>query len=256
MKKMLLALLILLTACGAPTINEFVDEKGVPMVLVSAGEFTMGSNDENDDAKPVHTVYLDAFYIDKYEIINALYKACADSGVCQPLRSDSVTRPNYYGNPQFDNYPVIFVDWNMAMAYCEWRGARLPTEAEWEKAARGTDGRIFPWGEGIDKTFANYNDYVGDTTAVGSYEIGQSQYGVYDMAGNVWEWVADWYSETYYQNSPLTDPLGPDSGEYHVVRGGSWNYVVDVIRSAHRSKGDGTIAQGGLGFRCAKDAIP
>lgn len=198
-------------------------QKGAEMVLVPAGEFIMGSDTSEDYyEKPQHTVYLDTFYIDKYEVTNALYKACVKAGVCdQLIDSSSPTRSSYYGNPEFDNYPVIYVSWDMAEAYCKWRGAQLPTEAQWEKAARGTDGRTYPWGEEeIDNTYANYGTYGGDTSPVGSYEKGKSVYGVYDMVGIGWEWVADWWSDTYYENSPSSNPLGPSSGILGVKRGG------------------------------------
>jgi eukaryotic-like serine/threonine-protein kinase len=228
------------------------------MMLVPVGNFSMGSDTGENDEKPMHTVYLDAYYVDKYEVTNKLYKACVEAGVCQPpVKTSSVTRASYYANSQFDNYPVIYVDWNMANAYCEWRRARLPTEAEWEKAARGTDGRIYPWGANIDCPFANYSGSekgacVGDTTPVGSYANGVSPYGVYDMVGNVWEWVNDWYSETYYQSSPTENPLGPDSGQGRVLRGGSW-YSNDLdVRSASRDRYDPTSPNDNIGFRCSR----
>lgn len=149
----------------------------------------------------------------------------------------SLTRSDYYENPECDGYPVIYVDWNMAVTYCEdWRGAYLPTEAQWEKTVRGTDGCSFPWGEGIDATFADYNYDVGDTTAVGAYENGQSTYAVYDMSGNVWEWVADWYGENYYEtlDDLANNPTGPSSGEYHVLCGGSWLNAEEVVRTFTR----------------------
>jgi eukaryotic-like serine/threonine-protein kinase len=237
--------------------NEFTDHD-VSMVLIPAGEFTMGSDNGDADEQPVHTVYLDDFYIDKYEVTNKLYEACVDAGMCDPPKqSDSTTHPSYYGDPEFDNYPVIYVDWYMAKTYCEWRGIQLPTEAQWEKAARGTDGRTYPWGETVDKTYANSSEDVGDTTEVGSYANGVSSYGVYDMAGNVFEWVADWYSETYYQDSPSSNPLGPDTGQYRVLRGGSWRSLPYSFRSSFRGAYDLPDSAGNiLGFRCAKDITP
>jgi formylglycine-generating enzyme required for sulfatase activity len=141
---------------------------------VSAGDFLMGSNDGLEDEKPVHTVYLDAFYMDKYEVTNTLYATCVSMGVCDPPQdTSSRTRSKYFSDPKFSNYPVIYVDWNDAKTYCEWRGGDLPTEAQWEKATRGTDGRTFPWGEGIGCDKANYwgedkndNPCIGDTTEV------------------------------------------------------------------------------------------
>jgi len=251
-------LAVSVTPTAIPLPVEIIDPKGITMQLVPAGEFTMGS-DVLSDEKPVHQVYLDAFYMDKYEVTNAAYKACVDSGVCTPPRqTNSFTRPSYYGNSEFDEYPVIYVDWNQAKTYCEeWRDpstgsgqAGLPTEAQWEKSARGTDAHSYPWGEGIDKTLANYNGYVGDTTQVGSYESGKSPYGIYDLAGNVWEWVADWYDSNYYANSPFSNPLGPSSGQYHVLRGGSWSNFGEV-RSVYRLRSDlSSQTYNSIGFRC------
>lgn len=235
---------------------EIKDIKGVEMVLVPEGEFMMGSENGNDDEKPVHPVYLDAYYIDRYEVTNALYKVCVDSGVCEPPSDiKSNTRASYFANPEFENFPVIYIDWNMADTYCEWRGAVLPTEAQWEKAARGTDGRTYPWGEGIDCNKANFRSCVGDTVAVGNYEAGKSPYGVYDMAGNTEEWVADWYGENYYATSPNSNPLGPESsGQYRVrvLRGGSWFDVVDVLRAATRNHSALGYPGHPFGFRCAR----
>jgi len=238
--------------------NELVDAKGAAMVLVPAGNFISGSDTGYDDEKPVHTVYLDDYYIDKYEVTNALYKACVEAGVCRtPDRTGSFRRDSYYADPQFDDYPVVFVDWSDAKAYCVWRGIDLPTEAQWEKAARGTDGRTYPWGSSIDGTLANYNDTVQDTTEVGSYENGKSFYGAYDMAGNAWEWVADWYSNTYYLNTPLTNPSGPSTGEYHVLRGGSWHDDERILRTSNRGWSQLEYFYNvDFGFRCAMDGTP
>ena len=249
----------------APTLTSLsteITDNGVPMRLVPAGEFEMGSTYGTRDETPVHPVYLADFYMDKYEVTNALYKICVDAGGCtSPQQTKSYTRSSYYGNSEFDNFPVIYVDWNQAKTYCEWRGpstssgqAHLPTEAQWEKAARGTDGRTYPWGEDIDCNKANYNgSCVGDTSKVGSYASGKSPYGIYDLAGNVWEWTADWHSDTYYQTSPSENPLGPDSGPYRVLRGGSWDYLDDVnARSANRNRYGPSYTNNKLGFRCAR----
>jgi formylglycine-generating enzyme required for sulfatase activity len=243
------------TFTATPWLGEITDPKGVTMRLVPAGEFTIGSDDYSDDEKPAHTVYLDDFYVDIYEVTNALYKTCVDAGACTlPGSTRSSTRTDYYGNPAFNNYPVIYVDWNQAKTYCEWRFARLPTEAEWEKAARSADGRTYPWGNNApDKTLLNYNNNIGDTSAVGSYLGGRSPYGMYDMSGNVWEWVADWYSETYYGTlgENAFDPQGPASGSVRVLRGGAWYYSNVNTRSAYRSRYVPGDRLNGFGFRCA-----
>jgi len=242
---------------------------GAPMVYVPAGDFTMGSNDY-DREKPPHTVYLDAFWIDKYEVTNALYKKCVDAGKCSaPSERKSYTRDSYYGNAQYDNYPVIYVSWNDANAFCAWAGKRLPTEAEWEKAARGTDGRIYPWGNQWDVrttrrlNFSDKNDPTGpsdneaddgygDTAPVGTYPTGASPYGALDMAGNVWEWVADWYDSNYYSNSPRNNPKGPSSGSSRVLRGGSWDYLQFVVRAAYRYYLTPDSRFDFVGLRCAQ----
>ena len=222
-------------------------EQGAPMVLIPAGTFTMGRNNGNPDEQPAHQVYLDAYYMDKYPVTNALYKTCVDADACQPPQDiSSYTRSHYYDNMQFDDYPVINVNWYQAQTYCQWRDARLPTEAEWEKAARGADGRTYPWGNNIDPTFANYSDSkIGDTTAVDSYEKGKSIYGAYDMAGNVWQWVNDWYSVNYYGTlgNNARNPQGPASGQYRVIRGASWGNSGVSLRSTNRDGGDPKIRQ-------------
>ncbi len=232
---------------------------GMTLLYVLAGEFTMGSSDSNVGNigdEPVHKVDLDAFWIDKTEVTNAMYAQCVADGVCNdPINKSSSTHSTYYGNPAFDNYPVIYVDWNMAKTYCEWAGRRLPTEAEWEKAARGTDGRKYPWGNNLpDKNLLNNNGT--DTTEVDKYSAGASPYGVLNMAGNVVEWVADWYSDTYYASSPISNPMGPSSGQYRVLRGGSWLSDNNYVRSADRSAFIPTESSYVTGFRCAVSATP
>jgi len=214
----------------------------------------MGSDSGDPNEKPVHTVTLDAFWIDRTEVTNAMYALCVEAGKCPPPSSlNSYTRDSYYGDAQYDNYPVIYVTWDNANAYCEWAGRRLPTEAEWEKAARGTDGRNYPWGDDApDSTRLNYNVNVGDTTEVGQYPTGASPYGALDMAGNVWEWVNDWYDEAYYGNSPSENPQGPASGQYRVLRGGSWNDVDRYVRAAYRYRLVPGFIYLIIGLRCAR----
>jgi formylglycine-generating enzyme required for sulfatase activity len=217
----------------------------------------MGSANGNSDERPRHQVYLGAFYMDVYEVTNAAYRACVSAGVCTlPNKTSSATRSSYYGNSQYDNYPVINVTWDQAKTYCEWRGGSLPTEAQWEKAARGTDGRTYPWGEGIDSNRANYNNNVGDTTEVGSYESGKSPYGMYDLAGNVWEWVADWYDSSYYANSPSSNPLGPSSGTFRVLRGGAWSNHDFNLRASSRYRNPPDSIYIDVGFRCVRGTSP
>jgi len=235
-----------------PAGSEFKDDGGVKMVLILAGEFTMGSENGENDEKPAHTVYLDDYYLDIFEVTNLSYSACVVAGNCAAPADAS-----YYNNRQYANHPVVHVDWDMAQTYCLWRGARLPTEAEWEKAARGTEALIYPWGNSVDASFANYFDAIQDTSEVGSYEKGRSIYGIYDMAGNVWEWVADFYDENYYRTLPpnVRNPLGPSSpNKYHLMRGGSWRDDANQIRSFNRRRLFYNVYGNNLGFRCAKDA--
>jgi formylglycine-generating enzyme required for sulfatase activity len=160
---------------------------------------------------------------------------------------------NHFRNPDYGNHPVVYVDWNKANTYCSWAGRELPSEAQWEKAARGTDARIYPWGNDTpNDTLLNYNQKVSDTIKVSSYETGKSIYGAYDMAGNVWEWVNDWYSESYYQISPSSNPLGPNFGQYRLVRGGAWNYSDSNVRSVDRFRNNPTYSSSSVGFRCAR----
>jgi formylglycine-generating enzyme required for sulfatase activity len=247
------------TLTPTPFPSEIVDGKGISMVLVPAGKFTMGSENGDSNEKPVHEVYLDTYYFDKYEVTNAHYRDCVLADGCKaPLQATSFARSDYYDSSQFDNYPVIYVSWEMARIYCDWRGAHLPTEAEWEKAARGTDRRVYPWGAEINETRANYDGLVGDTTAVGSYESGKSAYGAYDMAGNVWEWVADWFQDNYYVSlgNSAVNPQGPSNGQDKVLRGGSFYYSEYVTRSANRGWSNPADVGSGFGFRCAASVKP
>jgi formylglycine-generating enzyme required for sulfatase activity len=240
---------------------------GMMMVYVPEGEFTMGSNSYSNE-QPIHTVYVDTFWMDQTEVTNKMYSLCVAAGKCNPPSSNSsYTRQSYYGNSEYDDFPVIYVSWNDADAYCKWAGGRdytvrLPTEAEWEKAAswdaNKQEKRTYPWGDSIDCTLANYwgkdNGCVGDTTKVGSYPSGASFYGALDTAGNVWEWVADWYSSSYYSTlqDGVRNPAGPSSGDGRVLRGGSWNYNAYNARSAYRGRGVPTVSNDVIGFRCSR----
>ena len=247
-----------------PLVDDYHDALGVPMRLITAGNFSMG-NKNKPNQLPVHEVYLDNYYIDKYEVTNGLYKACVEAGTCQsPMRSSSYTRSSYYGNSDFDNYPVIYVDWNMANSYCEWRGVKLPTEAEWEKVAN-TDAEQtnsasyakedYVWGN-MSLIKNSGWQYYSDTTQVGRF-ADDNTYSVHDMTGNVWEWVNDWYSDTYFKYSPASNPLGPDSGTSHVIRGGTWEYSVEngyYSTSPYRGGGASDSFYPYVGFRCARSA--
>ncbi|MBI5350439.1 MAG: SUMF1/EgtB/PvdO family nonheme iron enzyme [Chloroflexi bacterium] len=227
---------------------------GMTMMYVPAGSFTMGSDAYEDDEKPTHTIRLDAFWIDKFEVTNAMYILCVKAGRCSaPSQKSSATHSSYYGNSQFDDYPVIYVPWDEASVYCKWAGRQLPTEAQWEKAARGGDGRNYPWGKDLpDKSKLNFNDNVGDTIEVGKYPSGVSVYGAMDMAGNVMEWVSDWFDIKYYSNSPSQNPTGPTSGKYHIARGGAWNDTEFFVRTSYRHVWDiPELSNNSIGFRCA-----
>jgi formylglycine-generating enzyme required for sulfatase activity len=232
-----------------------VDE--MRMVDVPAGEFRMGSTESfiDHDERPVHTIYLDEYWIDQTEVTNGMYAKCVTSGACQPpIVFGSSFRSSYYDNSQFTDYPVIYISWYAASAYCAWAGGRLPSEAEWEKAARGTDERTYPWGNSPPScSLANYQGCKNDTVAVGSYPAGASPYGVLDMAGNVWEFVKDWYGETYYSQSPASNPQGPaiGDGNYVVLRGGSWVESKNFLRSAYRLDDGRDNMYPKFGFRCA-----
>ncbi len=236
-------------------LTEIIGKDGAPMVLIPAGEFQMGSNYGDGDEKPVHTVYLDAFYIDKYEVTNAQYKKFMDA--------TGYKAPEYWNDPDLNkpDHPVVGVSWYDAVAYAEWAGKRLPTEAEWEKAARGgLVGKRYPWGDSISHDDANYDGTGGKdrweyTSPVGSFA--PNGYGLYDMAGNVWEWCSDWYYRFYYFSlyyrfyyfrSPRANPRGPDSGTIKVLRGGSWVDLVDILRVSLRNRVRSRLLEPRLGF--------
>ena len=226
---------------------------GIEWIHIPAGEFLMGDNfnEGSSDERPVHAVYLDSYNISKYEVTFEQYdKFCEET-----FRN----KPNDEGWGR-GNRPVIYVNWDDAKAFCEWlsqktgKNINLPTEAQWEKAARGTDQRRYPWGNSDPNCgIVNYNNCYGTTRPVGSYPTGVSPYGVHDMAGNVWEWCSDWYSSTYYSESPYNNPTGPSSGSYKIRRGGSWDNGANKVRCTYRYPNPPSSGGRKLGFRLCRD---
>jgi formylglycine-generating enzyme required for sulfatase activity len=241
---------------------------GAPMVLIPAGEFQMGSSDGDGDESPVHTVYLDAFYIDMYEVTNQQYARFLNQygrnsngsgkglvrigdGCCRMEKMGNIYRPK----SGYEDHPVVYVSWYGAVEYAHFYGKRLPTAAEWEKAARGgLVGKRYPWGNSISHDHANYHgnsskDEWKGTSPVGSFP--PNGYGLYDMAGNVGEWCEDWYDKDYYSASPRANPAGPSSGYYRVLRGGSWLCNKNGLRIANRGICPPTSTSScHWGFRC------
>jgi serine/threonine protein kinase len=235
--------------------TEISPEDGMVMMYVPSGEFAMGSNSGYRDESPVHTIYLDSYWIDQTEVTNVMYTRCVQAGVCQPpSNTSSHTRSSYYGNPEFDNYPVIYVNWKQANTYCEWAGRKLPTEAEWEKASRGTNETDPWWEDEINCNKSKYFQCTNDTAEVGSYSDGISPLGAYDTVGNVWEWVSDWYSSQYYSVSPKINPQGPSSGEFRALRGGFYFFSNHWFNRGTLRSGTirSYIYDYEIGFRCAR----
>jgi sulfatase modifying factor 1 len=264
------------------------------MVLVSAGTFLMGSPLIGNnplaaypkEETPRHKVYLDSFYIDKYEVTNGQFASFLSSAMSEKgfkdkrpkwvvIRNDLDTpekkdwwpteivheNGSYRAMPGFEKYPVISVSWYAADAYCRWAGKRLPTEAEWEYAARGgLDEKKYTWGDELPTSGVIFkrrwtsNAYPAPTLEVGTYY--PNGYGIFDMAGNVAEWCADWYAPDYYGRSPRDNPKGPDAGTAKVIRGGSWASDHVLLRVGFRSFGTPDKLKSGVGFRCAKDGSP
>jgi formylglycine-generating enzyme required for sulfatase activity len=231
---------------------EIVGKDGAPMVLIPAGEFTMGSDKGDDDEQPVHRVFLDSFYIDKFEVTNGRYAKFVETIQSEPPwgfadKETPVLHPDQ---------PVRWVNWMDAMGYCLWAGKRLPTEAEWEKAARGTDGRAYPWGNDPPTpahAVFGLKEGADTVSAIGNRDKGKSPYGVHDMAGNLYEWTTDWYDEEFYSKNLSINPRGPTEGTAKVQRGGSYTNTTYRLRSSFRTKGDPTEHDPNVGFRCAQD---
>lgn len=280
---------------------------GATMLFVPAGEFILGGTGASldriletypgldwlvtktkkisTDTEPGRTIYLDGYWIDQTEVTISQYKNCVQSGKCKEVAPQSGHNFDEYmpkyNDPNYENFPVTYVNWEMASTYCSWAGRRLPTEAEWEKAARGSDGNLFPWGNDFP-TYEHINNQplgcednpftmpgftapncvsdlpTGEVVDVGRYPKGASPYGALDMGGNVSEWVADWYSAEYYANSPDSNPQGPDIGKAHVVRGGNYTSVFDdgelfITLRGSQEDGQKFAFWSGRGFRCASD---
>ena len=253
---------------GLLAMSQVSNESTLDWVLVPAGEFEMGAEGEpaTPDEGPKHRVSLNAFYIAKYEVSNLQYHAFVEATDHRLPENCCDSKYNIWrGNTMLDGVgelPMINVSWDDAVAFCQWSGGRLPTEAEWEKAARGTDGRTYPWGnEPVTRDRANYTPlsakfWEGPSSLdkVSQGEFGRSPYGAYHMAGNVWEWVQDRYDESYYKKSPPQNPPGPSEGTDRVIRGGSWRNTPDVLRASNRNKHASTERRVYIGVRCAKDA--
>jgi formylglycine-generating enzyme required for sulfatase activity len=251
-------------------------QDGMVQVYIPAGSFLRGSNPEDplaqEDEFPQRSIYLNSYWIDKTEITNAMYAQFLNQvgnqleGGDTWLDADDQAAQVFMENDRwealegYENHPVVEVTWFGARAYCEWVGRRLPTEAEWEKAARGTDGRTFPWGEGesgVKKVPCDQANLAGchlSTVPVGQSPNDVSPYGVLDMGGNIAEWVADWYEAEYYQTSPVKNPMGPESGKYRILRGGTWTRNHLTSRTVNRFWTDPSFAcyYNGNGFRCAE----
>jgi len=241
-----------------PIVQKFAkaEKDGMTMAFVEEGAFIMGSNDGEPNERPIHTVYLDSYWIDQTEVTNKMYRLCMTVGRCDPPLADGFIAPSdHYTDPTRVSFPITYVSWENAKVYCEWAGRRLPTEAEWEKAARGFDGRMYPWGnQEPNAELLNYNNNNGGLTKVGKFPLGASPYGVLDMAGNAWEWVYDWYSENYF-NSPANNPTGPTNGEWRIARGGAFFQGASEVRPMFRNFVSPSYRQSGdFGFRCAADA--
>lgn len=293
----LFALVLLAAACAnLPDENgdwnrEYGPAAVSELIVIPAGDFWMGADSDPEldlfspgvdegfsDEHPLHRVQLRDYAIERTEVSNAQYRGCVDAGACDdPFDESSRTKTDYYLNPAFDAYPVVHVTWHQAASYCAWLGRRLPTEAEWEKAARGPGVRRYPWGDsspdclranlGLSSTgydaggnvIVNVEGCVGETRPVEDYDYGASPYSVQNLSGNVFEWVADYYAADYYDAAiwpgNSTDPTGPDAGERRVIRGGSFMTPATLGRTAYRGALLPESSTSDLGFRCAADLM-
>lgn len=226
---------------------------GMVQVYVREGEFIMGEDHKlKKPDSPKHVVYLDAFWMDSVEVTNSMYLKCLRAHGCTIPVSDNIT----YRNWIYRDHPIVYVTWEQANTYCKWAGRRLPTEAEWEKAARGTDGRMYPWGnKQPNPRQANFSgSMIQESVSAFRYPLGASPFGVLNMSGNVREWVADWFDADYYSNSPYANPQGPETGEERVLRSTSYNEDGREIVVTSRLRHEPESAGLSRGFRCAQDA--
>jgi formylglycine-generating enzyme required for sulfatase activity len=266
MRRHIIIYLLAMTLGGlSPALEARASGDSEEMVLIPAGPFIMGSRQSLVELNPVdllntdrhalgpedpaHETILDDYYIDRFEVTNGDYMKFVEvSGAAKPRTHD---------NPDFNDprQPVAGVNWKEANAYCQWRGKRLPSEAEWEKAGRGKRPVKYPWGnEAPESSRLNYNEELNKTAPVGSYEAGKSDYGVHDLSGNVAEWTNDWHLPEYYLFSPKENPPGPEKGQYKVLRGGNWRNNADDVRLTYRNATIPSLRNLGVGFRCAKSA--
>ncbi len=236
------------TAATVPAIDREAD-----MIFVQEGVFTMGSDEGFPDEQPPHLVTLSSYWIDEFEVTTHQYESCTDAGGCTPAAQSAGCNS---GMEDRGDHPINCVTWEQAQSYCGWAQKRLATEAEWEKAARGTDRRRFPWGDAPPSSeLLNYANNIGSTTPVGTYH-GLSFYGLHDMGGNVSEWTADFYDPDYYANSPSMDPLGPDDGSTRVARGANWtagDFALEPLTTSARLRLPPTLFDAAIGFRCVAD---
>ena len=233
-----------------PKISKISPIDGMTEIYIPVGEFLMGNGNNSKTDNRQHQIYLDSYWIDKVVITNAMYARCLEAGACtHPAAYDT-----YYGAWAYRDYPVVYVNWYQADQYCHWAGRNLPTEAQWEKAARGTDGRRYPWGNQLpNPRLANFNlSLIGEPVPVYRYPLGASPYGVLNMAGNIREWIADWYGENYYQSSPSENPTGPITGTERSLRSGSYAENQQQISVYTRFKHLPDSAGLNRGFRCAE----
>ena len=269
-KFVVLFFLILIVLANTP-IHRSNEKNQANMALIPGGKYIMGSKKSLREHDPTaflnpdrhmlgpenkaHIVYVDDFYIDIFEVTNKVYKKFINS---EDVKAAGFKKPRFWDNPDYNDprQPVVGISWKEARAFCLWKNKRLPTEAEWEKASRGKRAITFPWGDNPpDIKKLNYNNEIGKPAKVGSYEEGKSDYGIYDLSGNVSEWVFDWHDADFYQFSPKKNPKGPSKGQYKVIRGGNWRNIADDVRLTYRGATVPKTRNKTVGFRCVMDVI-